>query len=61
MALVLYVYCNLFFQWLLRKPECASYMGSIGKDEFGETLEKKARAGGVNVCYQKQDEHPTGK
>lgn len=36
-------------------------MGSIGKDEFGATLEKKARAGGVNVCYQKQDEHPTGK
>lgn len=35
-------------------------MGSVGKDEFSETLEKKATEGGVVVRYQKQNDHPTG-
>ncbi|KAK3853436.1 hypothetical protein Pcinc_031615 [Petrolisthes cinctipes] len=47
-------------QWILRKSNCATFMGSVGKDEFGETLEKKARDAGVTVRYQKQIAHPTG-
>lgn len=35
-------------------------MGSVGKDEFSKTLEDKAEEAGVQVRYQKQDEHPTG-
>jgi len=47
-------------QWILRKPNCASFMGSVGIDEFSATLEKKAKEAGVTVRYQKQDKHPTG-
>ncbi|XP_042210242.1 adenosine kinase 2-like isoform X1 [Homarus americanus] len=47
-------------QWILRKPRCTTFMGSVGKDEFSETLEKKAKADGVDVRYQKQEDHPTG-
>ncbi|XP_069958812.1 uncharacterized protein Adk2 isoform X3 [Cherax quadricarinatus] len=47
-------------QWIVGKPYCATFMGSVGKDEFSETLEKKAKEAGVLVRYQKQDNHPTG-
>ncbi|XP_071538157.1 uncharacterized protein Adk2 isoform X2 [Panulirus ornatus] len=47
-------------QWILQKPKCTTFMGSVGKDEFSETLEKKATEGGVVVRYQKQNDHPTG-
>ncbi|XP_069992515.1 uncharacterized protein Adk2 isoform X2 [Penaeus vannamei] len=47
-------------QWILREPKCATFMGSIGKDEFGKTLAKKAEEAGVVVRYQKQDDHSTG-
>jgi len=47
-------------QWVLRQPKRATFMGSVGKDEFGKTLEKKAEEDGVVARYQKQDDHPTG-
>jgi len=48
------------FQWIVRTPKCATFMGSVGKDEFGKKLEEKAQEDGVVVRYQKQDDHPTG-
>lgn len=51
--------CSVF-QWILRKKHCASYMGSVGKDDFSKILETKAEEAGVQVKYQKQDDHPTG-
>nr|XP_045625939.1 adenosine kinase-like isoform X1 [Procambarus clarkii] len=47
-------------QWILRKPYCATFMGSVGKDDYSKTLEKKAKDAGVVVRYQKQDKHDTG-
>ncbi|KAJ8570829.1 hypothetical protein K7X08_037801 [Anisodus acutangulus] len=39
-------------QWMLQIPGATSYMGSIGKDKFGEEMKK-------NVHYY-EDESPTG-
>lgn len=36
-------------QWMLQIPGATSYMGSIGKDKFGEEMKKNALDAGVNV------------
>lgn len=46
-------------QWMLQIPGVTSYMGSIGKDKFGEEMKKNAKDAGVNVHYY-EDESPTG-
>ncbi|XP_055807528.1 adenosine kinase 2 [Solanum dulcamara] len=46
-------------QWMLQIPGATSYMGSIGKDKFGEEMKKNAKDAGVNVHYY-EDESPTG-
>merc|ERR1719453_12357 len=47
-------------QWMLNTPGATAFIGCIGKDAFGETLEASAKADGVNVKYFKQDAQPTG-
>lgn len=47
-------------QWILEKPNCAVFFGSVGNDEFSEILAQKARDDGVNVRYQHQENEPTG-
>lgn len=34
---------------MLQIPGATSYMGSIGKDKYGEAMKKDATAAGVNV------------
>ena len=34
---------------MLQIPGASSYMGSIGKDKFGEEMKKHAKLAGVNV------------
>ncbi|KAL2250635.1 adenosine kinase 2 [Sesamum indicum] len=46
-------------QWMLQIPGATGYMGSIGKDKFGEEMKKNAKQAGVNVHYH-EDESPTG-
>lgn len=46
-------------QWMLQIPGATAYMGSIGKDKFGEEMKKKAAQSGVKVHYY-EDESPTG-
>jgi adenosine kinase len=46
-------------QWML-KPGSTGYMGAIGNDEFGQTLEKCAEKDGVRAHYMKNPETPTG-
>ncbi|KAI3473273.1 hypothetical protein Pfo_028770 [Paulownia fortunei] len=46
-------------QWMLQIPGATGYMGSIGKDKFGEEMKKNAQEAGVNVHYH-EDESPTG-
>lgn len=38
-----------YFQWMLQIPGATSYIGSIGKDKFGEEMKKNSRLAGVNV------------
>ncbi|BBM97820.1 adenosine kinase [Marchantia polymorpha subsp. ruderalis] len=47
-------------QWMLQVPGATSYMGCIGKDEFGQEMIKACSADGVNVHYMEDEEHPTG-
>eukprot|EP00475_Leptophrys_vorax_P043123 TRINITY_DN8193_c0_g1_i1.p1 TRINITY_DN8193_c0_g1~~TRINITY_DN8193_c0_g1_i1.p1 ORF type:complete len:353 (-),score=60.30 TRINITY_DN8193_c0_g1_i1:238-1236(-) len=47
-------------QWLLQTPKAVSYMGCIGKDEFGREMTKNCTAVGVNVHYREDDTTPTG-
>ncbi|XP_073310080.1 adenosine kinase 2-like [Primulina huaijiensis] len=46
-------------QWMLQIPGATSYMGSIGKDKFGEEMKANAKLAGVNVHYH-EDESATG-
>ncbi|KAJ4747004.1 Adenosine kinase-like protein [Rhynchospora pubera] len=46
-------------QWMLQTPGATSYMGSIGKDKYGEEMKKNAQAYGVNAHYYEVDV-PTG-
>lgn len=39
-----------YFQWMLQIPGATSYIGSIGKDKFGEEMKKNSKLAGVNVC-----------
>ncbi len=38
----------------MRKPHVATFMGSVGNDEYAAKLEEKAGEVGLNVMYQKQ-------
>lgn len=42
-------YSSCHLQWMLQIPGATSYMGSIGKDKFGEEMKKHAKSAGVNV------------
>ncbi|XP_051114015.1 adenosine kinase 2-like [Andrographis paniculata] len=46
-------------QWMLQIPGATAYIGSIGKDKYGEEMKKNATAAGVKVHYH-EDEKPTG-
>lgn len=48
-------------QWLLgKKSKTTSYIGCIGKDEYGKILSEKATGAGVTVNYLVTDKEPTG-
>ncbi|XP_008366672.2 adenosine kinase 2 isoform X2 [Malus domestica] len=47
-------------QWMLQVPGATSYMGSIGKDKYGEEMKKNSKLAGVNVHYYVDETAPTG-
>ncbi|XP_075238658.1 adenosine kinase 2 [Lycorma delicatula] len=47
-------------QWILKKPNVCTFMGSVGLDKYSQILEEKARADGVNVRYQYNEKEPSG-
>ncbi|XP_071952965.1 uncharacterized protein [Antedon mediterranea] len=47
-------------QWILGKPNLATFFGCVGKDEFATTLLEKAKASGVNVNYDENEKEATG-
>jgi len=48
-------------QWILGHRNATAYFGCVGQDEYGKTLENKAKEAGVNVQYEVSTEHPTGR
>jgi len=50
-------------QWMMSKsnPKHTAFMGCVGNDDSGKTLEKCATSDGVYVHYMKDSETPTGK
>ncbi|CAN1747478.1 Adenosine kinase 2 [Linum perenne] len=50
----------VFLWWILQTPGATSYIGSIGKDKFGEEMKKNAKQSGVNVHYHEDESAPTG-
>lgn len=49
------------FQWMLQKgPNCASYVGCIGNDKFGEEMRKAAEKAGVKANFKVDPDTPTG-
>lgn len=47
-------------QWMMQRRFATSYLGCVGKDSFGEQLEKQAKGAGVKVQYMVVDDKPTG-
>jgi adenosine kinase len=47
-------------QWILQEPKAVSYIGCVGKDEFGNRMHKLASEGGVNVQYLVDESTATG-
>lgn len=46
-------------QWMLQVPGAASFIGSIGKDAFGQKMKEACAKDGVNAQYF-EDDAPTG-
>lgn len=47
-------------QWMLQVPGATTYIGCIGKDEFGQVMTKVCADDGVSVKYLIDDTVPTG-
>lgn len=39
-------------QWILKKPNATVFFGCVGKDNYANILETRARGDGVDVRYQ---------
>ena len=48
-------------QWILGKKDATTFFGCVGSDSEGEILRTKGHEDGVNVRYQVDKEHPTGR
>jgi len=46
--------------WMLQEKEVGVFCGCVGKDKFGEQMEKEAKEAGVNVQYMIDEKAPTG-
>jgi len=47
-------------QWMLGVEGATTFVGCIGKDQYGVELRKQANQDGVNVQYMETSEKPTG-
>jgi len=47
-------------QWMLQEPKAAAFLGSVGKDQTGQTLRAQAEKDDVAVYYHEDDAAPTG-
>jgi len=47
-------------QWMLQKPKATTFIGAVGKDNFGAQLRKCAEGDGVKPLYIEDEKEPTG-
>lgn len=47
------------FQCVVQTPEVATFVGCIGKDEFGAIIERRAKEDGVRSSFQYAENEPT--
>lgn len=47
-------------QWMLRDPKSVSFIGCIGKDEFGEKMKESTIRDGLNAIYMEDESTATG-
>ena len=47
-------------QWMIGVPQATSYIGCVGKDEFGKKLRQQAENDGVRVHYLEDETRATG-
>lgn len=47
------------FQCVVQTPEVATFVGCIGRDEFGAIIEQKAKEDGVRASFQYSENEPT--
>lgn len=47
-------------QWMLQKPKSVSFIGCIGKDEFGEKMKEATMKDGLNAVYMEDETTATG-
>jgi len=47
-------------QWMSGKPHMSTFIGCIGKDEFGEKLKENLEGHGVRTSYYKDEKEATG-
>ena len=47
-------------QWMVKSPGATSYMGCIGRDDFGDTLKHCISADGVNTHFLEESTKSTG-
>lgn len=46
--------------WILKFPNCATFMGCTGKDKNAQIMTEKAKEVGLNTAYQVDENTPTG-
>eukprot|EP00894_Picocystis_sp_ML_P002587 jgi/Pico_ML_1/53104/g3713.t2 len=47
-------------QWMLQKPKSVSFIGCIGKDEFGGKMKEATMKDGLNAVYMEDESTATG-
>eukprot|EP00052_Salpingoeca_macrocollata_P004574 m.42107 g.42107 ORF g.42107 m.42107 type:complete len:344 (+) comp14305_c1_seq2:876-1907(+) len=47
-------------QWILNVPHAASFVGCVGKDDYGKILRERAEGNSVKVAYLEDEKTPTG-
>jgi adenosine kinase len=47
-------------QWILQKPKATTFIGAVGKDNYGAQLRKCAEGDGVHPLYIEDEKEPTG-
>ena len=45
---------------IIKSPASTTFFGSVGKDEYGDSLAEMLQEDGIDVCFQYQESEATG-